>query len=57
MRQVITADFGRVKLGDTELPGIFTQIRIKGAVRLDQVFVPGSSGKAQPMGSSRPQCR
>jgi hypothetical protein len=51
VRQVITADFGRVKLGDTELPGIFTQIRIKGAVRLDQVFVPGSSGKArQPMG-------
>ncbi|MGI6542974.1 MAG: hypothetical protein ACOX44_07935 [Limnochordia bacterium] len=51
MRQIITADFGRVKLGDVELPGVFTQIRIKGALRLDQVFVPGSSGKArQPMG-------
>lgn len=51
MRQIITADFGKVKVGDLELPGVFTQMRIRGAVRMDQVFVPGASGKArQPMG-------
>jgi hypothetical protein len=50
-KQTITADFGKVKLGDQEVPGIFSQIRIRGGVRFDEVFVPGASGKSrQPLG-------
>lgn len=50
-RQVITADFGTVKLGDRELPGIFTRLSIRGQIRTDSVFVPGASGKSlQPLG-------
>ena len=33
-KQTITADFGKVKLGDQEVPGIFSQIRIRGGVRV-----------------------
>lgn len=51
MRQTITADFGKVRLGGTELPGVFHSMRVKGSIRMDEVKVPGASGKSkQPLG-------
>lgn len=51
MRQVITDDFGQIKVGDTLLPGILQKIEIEGSVRIDDMEVPGSSGSSkQPQG-------
>lgn len=50
-REIITDDFGRVKLGDRVLPGVVQQIEIEGEVRVDAEKVPGQSGSAkQPQG-------
>lgn len=51
MRQVITDDFGQIKVGDTLLPGILQKIEVEGSVRIDDMEVPGSSGSSkQPQG-------
>lgn len=51
MRWIITDDVGFVKLGGVLLPGIFEGCEIRGNVKLDEIDVPGQSGKStQPMG-------
>ena len=51
MRQVITDDFGQIKVGDTLLPGTLQKIEVEGSVRIDDMKVPGSSGSSkQPQG-------
>lgn len=50
-REIITDDFGQVKLGDQVLPGIIQQIEIDCSVRVDIEEVPGQSGSSkQPQG-------
>lgn len=50
-RQLITNDFGQVKLGGIILPGIFQSMEIEGGVRTDEMEVPGTSGTSkQPQG-------
>ncbi|MDQ7791258.1 MAG: SafA/ExsA family spore coat assembly protein [Clostridia bacterium] len=50
-REIITDDFGQVKLGDQILPGIIQQIEIDCSVRVDIEEVPGQSGASkQPQG-------
>lgn len=51
MRLVITNELGNVKLGDKLLPGIYEGCEIRGAVKMDDIDVPGQSGKStQPKG-------
>lgn len=50
-REIITNDFGEIKLGDNLLPGIVQQIEVDGNVRIDSEEVPGQSGASkQPQG-------
>lgn len=50
-REIITDDFGEIKLGDVLLPGIIQQIEVDGNVRIDNQEVPGQSGATkQPQG-------
>ncbi len=50
-REIITDDFGQVKLGGQLLPGVIQQIEINGGVRVDIEEVPGQSGSSkQPQG-------
>jgi hypothetical protein len=49
--EVITAEAGEIKLGDTLLPGVFQSMQVSGKLRIDEKKVPGSSGKRkQPLG-------
>ncbi|MCR4443479.1 MAG: hypothetical protein NUV48_15200 [Peptococcaceae bacterium] len=51
MRQVITNDFGQVKVGGVILPGNIQSMEIEGGVRTDEMEVPGTSGTSkQPQG-------
>lgn len=51
MRQIITDDFGEVKLNGIALPGIFDSLEISGEIDIDEIDVPGTSGKKkQPQG-------
>lgn len=51
MRQIITDDFGQMKLDSKLLPGTFEAMEITGDIVIDEVEVPGQSGKAkQAMG-------
>jgi len=50
-REIITDDFGQIKLGDQVLPGVIQQIEIDCGVRVDMEEVPGQSGSSkQPQG-------
>ncbi|WP_334110588.1 LysM peptidoglycan-binding domain-containing protein [Thermodesulfitimonas autotrophica] len=50
-REIITDDFGQVKLGEQVLPGVIQQIEIECNVRVDMEEVPGQSGSSkQPQG-------
>lgn len=43
--KLIVFEDGLIKLGDTELPGILTELRIDGKVRFDEQKKDGASGK------------
>ncbi|MDI3547882.1 MAG: hypothetical protein PWR10_1534 [Halanaerobiales bacterium] len=54
--KIITDDFGKIKLGDHELPGIYESMRITGSIKIDKVDIPGSSaGGKQPLGYNEPE--
>lgn len=46
-RWTITDEFGNVRLGDSDLPGIFTSLEISQDVELDEQEVKGRSGKSK----------
>lgn len=51
MKLDITNEFGALKLGDVLVPGIYQGCEIRGNVKLDEIDVPGQSGKStQPLG-------
>lgn len=51
MRQVITDDIGQVKVGDVILPGVMESLEVEGRLRVDEIEVPGRSGRSkQPQG-------
>jgi hypothetical protein len=51
MKLEITNELGQIKLGNTMLPGIYAGCTIDGSVKLDEIDVPGQSGKStQPKG-------
>lgn len=43
--RLLVFEDGLIRLGDTELPGILTELRVDGKVRFDQQKKDGSSGK------------
>ena len=43
--KLIVFEDGLIKLGDTELPGILTELRVDGKVRFDEQKKDGASGK------------
>jgi hypothetical protein len=51
MRLDVTDSFGKIKVGNTLLPGIYQSCYISGNVKMDEIDVPGQSGKStQPQG-------
>lgn len=46
-RWTITDEFGNVRLGDADLPGIFTSLEISQDVEIDEQEVKGRSGKSK----------
>lgn len=46
-RWTITDEFGNVRLGDSDLPGIFTSLEISQDVELDEQELKGRSGKSK----------
>ena len=51
MRQIITDDFGEVRISGVALPGLLESLEISGEVEVDEIEVPGVSGtKKQPQG-------
>lgn len=54
--KIIRDDFGKIRLGDQELPGIYESMRISGSIKIDQADIAGSSGTGkQPMGYNDPK--
>lgn len=54
--KIITDDFGKIRLGDHEIPGIFESMRITGSIKIDKADIPGSSGGGkQPLGYNEPE--
>ena len=43
--RLLVFEDGLIRLGDTELPGVLTELRVDGKVRFDQQKKDGSSGK------------
>ncbi len=51
MRQIITDEFGQVKLGNILLPGNFQELEIESGIKTDEVPIEGTSGTSkQPNG-------
>lgn len=54
--KIITDDFGKIRLGDQELPGIYESMQISGSIKIDQTDIAGSSSAGkQPMGYNEPE--
>jgi hypothetical protein len=51
MRQIITNEFGQVKIGSVLLPGNFQEMDIEGGIKTDEITIKGTSGTSkQPQG-------
>jgi hypothetical protein len=51
MKLEVTKEMGQIKIGNITLPGIYDGCSISGSVKLDEIDIPGQSGKStQPLG-------